>query len=322
MTSEPVVARRASTILAGFLNGMKTERNLPFLLPANCCPILPATFQLVDWPYELVDIDPEHLGLPSEAVLDRVRRGGVGGVLWVSAYGHIWKGLQEFSTRLKELDSAVLLVDDRCLARPSLEPRNPLADLEIYSSGYSKFVDLGEGGWGFLRDIGICRPLGGEYLSTSHDELVAEFRSAACGGKSFRMPNRTWLDERPASKPWSEYSSLLAEKALQATEHRLRIAEIYRNTLPRTIQLEPRCDDWRVNICVDRPALLLESLSLRGLFASRHYPCLAPAFGTAGAPNAERLAGRVVNLFNDFRFSEEMARTACETILEHLDRYP
>jgi hypothetical protein len=321
MNHERVAGRRASAILAGFLNGQRTSRRGPVLLPANCCPVLPATILLAGWEYEFVDIDPTHLGPSASQILRRVRDGEVGGVLWVHAFGYVWEGFPDFSSELKRIAPEVLLVDDRCLARPSFEPRNPLADLELYSTGYSKFVDLGEGGWGFLREAGGFAPLGYGFNETSLGEVVAQFRRSA-DDTPFELPNRSWLDEGPPSWGWDEYVSSIASAIPEATSHREWIARIYRSTLPESIQLKPHCDDWRVNILVDDPQRLLDDLSSNGLFASRHYPSLVPAFGSAQVPVARSIAARIVNLFNDRRFTDEMARDACRIILSHLDRSP
>ena len=42
-------------------------------------------------------------------------------------------------------------MNDRCLCRPHFGRTGAVAELELYSSGYSKFVDIGWGGWGLLR---------------------------------------------------------------------------------------------------------------------------------------------------------------------------
>jgi hypothetical protein len=56
---------------------------------------------------------------------------------------------------------------------------------------------------------------------------------------------------------------------------------------------------------------LWRSISSAGLFASRHYASLVGIFGSGIGVNSAALAGSILNLFNDFHYTVDMAeRTA------------
>lgn len=287
-----VFAARACSILYDLLLSQRDER--PFLMPANVCPDVPATFLEAGRAFELVDIAEPTLEMDSGACLDRIGQepGRYGGVLFVRPYGSE-RQADPFFRRLKELQPDLLLIDDKCLCRPDCVGAgvSSWADATLFSTGRVKHVDLGYGGFAHVR-----HPLG-------HSPRTR-------GG---------WLDLQAPRISWEEHRRLTLEELSRADEHKRRLNAVYADLLPPEIRMAPELQGWRFNVRVPDAGGLVERLFSAGLFASRHYASLGESFGQGRFPVAERLHGEVVNLFNDRHFDEERAERAARVVLRHLE---
>ncbi len=273
-----VTAYRASKILYNFLESNQERICAPFLIPANVCVDVPRTFDEAGVPYQYVDIDVQTLCMDEAYVLNHAIE--CSGVLMVHTYG-VECDFEEFYQQLREKNPNILLVDDRCLCMPSLEPDTYGADLVIYSMGDKKQVNLHKGAIGYIaKDVAY----------TNHE---------VCEGF---LTNEDWhLNE-------GELSAVMDA----AIAHKEKLNAIYRNALPKTIQLPEAYQHWRFNILVENKEEILKALFAEGLFASSHYKAL----GDQSTPIASNLANHVINLFNDEYFTEDQAVKSCEIINE------
>lgn len=273
-----VTAYRASKILYNFLKSNQERICAPFLIPANVCVDVPRTFDEAGVPYQYVDIDVQTLCLDEAYVLNHAME--CSGILMVHTYG-VEFGLENFYQHLRETNPNILIVDDRCLCMPSLEPDTYGADLVIYSMGDKKQINLHKGAIGYLA------------------EIVAYTNHEVCEGF---LTNEDWhLNE----------GELLAVMDA-AIAHKEKLNAIYRNALPKAIQLPEAYQHWRFNILVENKEEILKALFAEGLFASSHYKAL----GDQSTPIASNLANHVINLFNDEYFTEDQAVKSCEIINE------
>jgi dTDP-4-amino-4,6-dideoxygalactose transaminase len=278
-------ARRASAILYGLLRATADPR--PFLLPANVCPIVPETFVAAERAFELVDIDATTLAMDAPQTIERIRTNAFAGVLFVRPYGSE-RDPSALFTALHDVQPELLIIDDRCLCRPDVEGNtlSSSADVSLFSTGYAKFADLGEGGFAFLRD-------GVAFALTSDG------------------PN--WLDLGAPDVSWEEHKHRTIEAADASAAHKETLNAIYARTIPADVQLPQEFQQWRFNIRVPDSARLVDAAFAAGLFASRHYP--APG----NFPVAASLHAEIVNLFNDRYFTEAQARQMADLVRSHLD---
>lgn len=262
--------RRACAILYNVLRTRRDPR--PWLLPANICTSVPETFAAAEQPFEFVDIDETSLEIDP-----RLPDSGMAGVLFARVYGSDGDRTPVFE-RLKRAQPDLFLVDDKCLCRPDVEGASlsPLADLTLFSTGYAKYVDLGEGGF-------------------------AHAASSIAYDRHLPPPATTWEEHRD--------HTLAAREA--ADRHKRALNDIYEQALPREIQMPAALQQWRFNILVPSSEQLVAAIFDAGLFASRHYVPLGDGF-----PVARRLQERVVNLFNDRYFDEERARRVADIVLQ------
>lgn len=311
-----VHAARASTILYGLLVNRHDAR--PWLLPANICPIIPTTFLKAQVPFSFVDISPQTLHMDLGQAEARIRKGGFGGLLYAHTYGET-STPQDFFHSIKETSPDLLIIDDRCLCVPDTTPDAASnADVQLYSTGYAKLVELDMGGYAFLDDNIAYHPVHLNFNPSDHDRIEASYKYAIMHRQSFVYEDRDWLDARTPLWDWPEYKARIESKLASSLEHRQSINTVYAVLLPEEIQLPDAYQCWRFNVRVKNKQTILDAIFSAGLFASSHYASLAGIMSDENAPHAEALADQVINLFNDNHFSLHQAERVCNTILRNL----
>jgi len=311
-----VQAPRASAILYNLLKSRGDS--LPWLLPANICPIVPITFLKAKVPFEFADISARtlHMDLDQADALIKTRK--FGGLLYAHTYGEV-STPNEFFRRIKQMGEAVLVVDDRCLCVPDLEfDVDNLADVQLYSTGYAKIVDLGFGGYAFLKDELDYQPVRLRFDPRAHDRLERDYKLAIKNGAVFEYRDCDWLQIEAGLTPWQEYCLQIEKAFALSMVQRSRLNTIYAQRLPPEIQLPGDYQTWRFNIRVKGKSRVLDAIFNAGLFASSHYASLAGIMTGGKCPQAESLYSEVINLFNDHHFDEEGAERICEIIGENI----
>lgn len=311
--------QRASTILYNFL--VANHFSGKFLLPANICPIVPLTFHKARVTVEFVDISPGTLAIDEESVTGILNKRILefDGLLFVHTYGDP-APYSDFFSYLKEKYPALAIIDDRCLCMPEFsEPDFDLADLTLYSTGYSKMIDAGVGGFGFVHPKRQYHSHRLKFERNDLTQLEADYKSAIAHRTPFKYRDSHWLDTHILNDPEGLISAINTRKD-EVIAHKNQLNAIYSGGLPSSIQLDPRFQMWRFSILVPQKEKLLETLFNQGSFASSHYASLGGIFGEGSFPQAERLHSSVVNLFNDHHYSLEQANRTVEIINRHLDR--
>lgn len=311
-----VQAPRASAILYHLLSSQHAER--AWLLPANICPIVPITFLKAGVPFEWVDISAETLHMDLGQAEALVGSGRFAGLLYAHTYGEP-STPNDFFTSIKNLAPELLIVDDRCLCVPGLEIESGnMADVQLFSSGYAKIVELGFGGYAFLRDHVEYRPQRLPFDPQHRDMLERSYKIAINQNKQFVYEDSNWLETDADIPAWSDYKQDIRLKLPESLAQRGRINEIYSRRLPLEIQLPIAYQTWRFQARIRNRDAVLAGIFASGLFASAHYASLAGIIGSGHAPQAEALANEVINLFNDHHFTIDQAEQACQIILENL----
>jgi hypothetical protein len=309
-----IQAPRASAILYNILVGLADLR--PWLLPANICPIVPITFLKAQVPFEFVDISSSTFHMDLAQAEDSIKRRKFGGLLYAHTYGEPSTPLDFFSA-IKSLAPELLVVDDRCLCVPDLEPLHP-ADVVLYSTGYAKIAELNFGGYAFLRDdleyCSVSLPFNPEH----HTEIEKFYKQAIQKSEKFIYQDSDWLQIDPPFPAWYDYSLQVEAKRSASLTCRELLNRIYALRLPKEIQLPQDYQVWRFNIRVRNKPQILNAIFNAGLFASSHYASMAGIMADGFAPHAESLADEVINLFNDEHFDEEKAQKTCDVILRNL----
>jgi len=307
-------AVRASAILYNLLTARRDRR--PWLMPANICPIVPVTFFKARMPFEFVDISEITLNMDLDLTSEKLAAGTYGGILYAHTYGEDSTPNEFFSgAKMKQQD--LLLVDDRCLCVPDLDPvPSNCADVMLYSTGYAKIAELKNGGYAFLKEGVPYAHAQVPYDPIQLYDLEKSYKSAIAAQKMYQYRESNWLDTSLNLPSWYYYRQQIERRLNETIAHRSELNRIYSASLPEEIQLPEKFQNWRFNLRVDHQSKILEAIFGAGLFASKHYADLTRIMATGEAPHASRLAGQVVNLFNDHHFSQAQAESVCRIIME------
>ena len=184
-----------------------------------------------------------------------------------------------FFQKVKDINSAIVIVDDKCLCMPDLHVAESIADLVLYATGAKKMINLGGGAIGYVAN------------KWEYDEIEVE-------------PNAYLNNER-----WLLDTKQLYMKMDAMIAHKEKLNAIYRQMLPSAIQLPDAYQHWRFNILTDKKDEILKALFAEGLFASSHYKSLSK-----DCTIAHNLHNYVINLFNDQYYTEEQVIRTCEII--------
>ena len=309
-----VQAARASSIIYSMLMSLHHKR--PWLLPANICPIVPIIFLKAGMPFQLVDISDTTLHIDLDQVADYVKTRKFGGLLYAHTYGEASTPNEYFST-IKDIAPELLVIDDRCLCIPEVafDVYNK-ADVQLFSTGYAKIVELNFGGYAFLNEQVDYQPVHLPYNPRHHETIERSYKDAINKQEKFVYEDNNWLETEADMPFWMDYQQKIETNLGPSLEHRELLNSIYAQRLPEETQLPRRYQTWRFNIRLKNKQYFLNEIFSSGLFASSHYASLAAIMDDSHAPHAENLASHVINLFNDHHFTASQAERICEIISE------
>lgn len=314
-----VVEHRASIILYNLLRSINNDK--VFLVPANACPVVICTFLKAQRKFELVDISGDTLCMDEDMIFQKLQKtpDKYAGIIFVRTYGTMACFEGTFK-KIKLLNPEMILIDDRCLTIPQFELKeNSNADVVLFSTGYSKYADIGWGGFAFLNNGRLNYQKNQlPYNAGDLNVLNNSLREAMSAGKKLEYNDNAWLGDTQAKIEFNAYKELVESALVGVHKIKNKLNDIYSRMLPKEIQLKREYQSWRFNILVDRKEELLGKIFKQGLFASSHYSPMIKIFQGAPAVNAECLHNKIVNLFNDFHFDEEKAEKACVIINKHL----
>lgn len=305
---------RASLILYKFLRS--NYRGRKYLLPVNICPIVPAVFHKAKVGFDYIDIDENHLCIDRETVLRIIsqKNHNYEGVFFVRTYGHTGS-FEKFFNEIKSKDEKVIIIDDRCLSIPQFVEPTTIADVVLYSTGYSKFVDIGWGGFAFIKNNYQYKSINIPYNPLAYESLIADFKLMYDKQTTLQYRDSDWLGSQIDLPTFDDYQSLVMSKIPEVINTRTAINQIYRSQLPLDIQLQPCFENWRFNIRIPEGRdLIIKAIFDKKLFCSKHYIPLAPAHRLTTTPIAKKLGSEVINLFNDFRYDVTRAAETAEII--------
>ncbi len=311
-------ANRALGILSSFLR--ENEHVTTWLLPANICFSVPFTFLSLGRHIEFYDFDP--FANTVYAALSK-HYSTQTGVLLLNHYGLPYD--DEVISTIKQY--AALLIVDACLSPPSLLPLQDLkADLTLYSTGKGKVIELGYGAFGHvkspLRNQSVpCHCP--ESLSTAYTQMETYWKSVLNGTPfdSKAVFTADWIDEGNQLVTSSNSYLQTIEKNLECTLlHKSKLNALYSSEIDPDFHWHPSGNDWRFNILVDDPKLVIQEIFSVNLFASQHYANAAAYISNnRDLKNADLVERHMVNLFNSPNVTQSFAQQ-CADIISRLIR--
>lgn len=304
-------ANRASALLYRFIKGVEGF----FLLPANICPIVPLTFLAAGVKFRLVDINPNTLCIDENTCLKFLQdnRADCAGICFVRTYGFVYD-TTSFFRKLHSMKDEFLIIDDRCLCTPELERTDAYgADMILFSTGYAKLLELGYGGYCFVKSRVL--PLYTLYFSGIDIESL--YKESFNKGEKLKEIPIGWLDLSALQEKDIEYFYKIEKYRDEILNHKKNINMVYMESLPQGIQLDANYQNWRFNIRLDKlcKRKIMTKLFEEHLFASSHYQPVGTLFGLEETfYMSDDIHATIINLFNDHYFTEEMALKTCKII--------
>jgi len=306
---------RASTILFSFL--LKNKGDGMWMIPVNICHLIPACFIKVDCPFEIIDVSKRTLDIDQDIVLDKLKKNPnkYSGILTVRNFGEE-KGPKLFYRKIKKQAPHVKIIDDACLGYPDFNSQLPQeVNLELYSTGYSKAVDIGYGGFGKIHDDDSLENITDlnydeKSLVKMNQHYIDAMNDSTHILKEYFKSN--WLNSESINVKM--YEEEVNEFFPKAVLHKTRLNKIYDDLLLPKFKEKRLSANWRYNLRLANPDFILEKINQEGLFASQHYYPLNKVFTNALCPEWETAFHFMLNLFNDFRFNEEKAKSCCKII--------
>ena len=313
-----ITKSRAQSILYEYADSF-FDRKKKVLIPCNTCESVPLTYQMLKIPFEMVDADPGTMSLSLDLAEERLsrRREDYQGLHYVGNYG-IWQ--DALTERLRSIKAAygIRLVFDKCLCIPpeDVTAGSLYADLEVYSTGGRKCVDLQGGGFGITAADSLFQWRSRSFEADADDYKRMKSIMQNTPEQWRQCAHLRWLENRPLEDR-EQYFSELREKRKSVIAHKRSLNRIYSEIIPEEFQVGEYANDWRFQVRLGNRDEVLGLIFENGLFASNHYRAWGNgAFTDAVFPVAERIRRQILNLFNDFYFSEEQAVQAAEIVRE------
>lgn len=289
-----------------------------FIIPANCCHVVPFAFLKAGVEFDLFDISPVTLCLELDPVLEAIKKDAreIGGIIFIRTYGTP-NNINDQLQHLRYERTDLLIFDDNCLGIPDFESPVTPAEVVLYSTDYAKFIDLGGGGFAHIKDElkYIRTPL--PYDPVALESNTQAIREALELGVESKYIDSDWLATSASESGFDVYRRKLLDAIPAMKEHKRLLNGIYRAAVPQEQQLPDEFQNWRFSILTSDKEVLLKDIFAAKLFASSHYASMGVIFGKGHFPVAEKLHANVVNLFNDYHYTEEMAIRTAEIVHRH-----
>lgn len=316
------VEQRASTVLYKFL--VSNCQGYHFLIPANVCSIVPLTFLKAGIDFSFIDIDlTTHAGSFNEYIRSiRLCISKNIGIFFVNAYG-AHQDTKEFYKKIKLLAPKSIIIEDNCLCIPETQRELPLdnVELEFYSTGYSKYVHMPiGGGFGLIRDGLHYNDFIECFNVDGYSEQQNKIKVCRKSEELFVYNENNWLPSQSViSEDYTieDYINEVRQMVIKSREHKQVINDLYNHTLPEDIKVGMDYNNWRYMLLFPTQSIrdkIMEALFDAQLFASPHYQSAAYLFKRVRCPNTEYEAKRLLNLFNEKRYTKSMAIKTADII--------
>ena len=273
-----VRSHRASQILKDFLisNGV----NHHWLIPRNICPIVLKVFKTQRIRFSLIDIYENGL-----INLDKIENKNVDyGLLFVEAYGQKVNTNNLFE-EFKINNPESIIIKDKCLSIPEVSVNGTFdnhSDLILYSTGYSKFLDLKQGGYAFYNSKFNIK----QFLDIDSDTFKNRY-------------NNYTIKIR-----WKDISlEQIQNLTVKEQKHKIR-----RNKIIENILIKDKIDSkliskvWRYTVLTNNMKFLEKVLSKKKILFGHNYPCMLHLKTDIESCVACNHQKKIINIFNDFRF--------------------
>lgn len=320
-----IIRNRAQAVLYEYAKQF-LERGKTILIPCNTCESIPLAYQKIGIPFEMIDINETSMSMDLEEVERKIKQTPkqYQAIHYVYNYGIFNSEEQEKLLKLKHF-YGIKVIEDKCLCMPEFsfnDARKIESDIELYSTGHCKCVDVGKGGYAYINE---------DYASEwCFCEVTFDIGALRQLKEGFKRKEVNW--QYLSSLDWLEnflikeeevYIDAVKKKYMYIAEKKKRMNDIYRSIIPDKLCMPEKCHAWRFQVLLANAEEVIERIfHTEGLFASHHYRAWGRGiFSNEYFPKAKCLEEHVVNLFNDEYYDEEKAVNTAEIIRKYGEVY-
>ena len=288
-------------------------------LPANICSSVPMMYQKAGIPIQMMDISPDSLTMDIKRVKSILESGysDFQAVHYVYSYGAYIdedvSGLREISDKF-----GIKIIADKCLCIPDIDFDTHVCqfDMEVYSTGHCKSLDIDYGGFAYVKDK----------LSHRWQENGLEFEKKALMEVNGDLENDNYQPDKWKKLNWLDgggvdtalYQKQIKDRYDEVIKKKSALNEIYKSIIPKCFQVGDKYNDWRFNCRLSNAEEIVKKIFEAGFFASRHYRAWGDGFFSSNSfPVAKRCHNTIVNLFNDKYFDEYKAEQTAIIVKKH-----
>ena len=298
-----VTGFRASSVLYSWLICNHIEGTV--ILPANICETVPATYLKSGLKIKLCDIDKRNFDI-SEEIIKNTLNEDVKIIHFNHTYGRKDKDQDVLINNIKKEYPQIIIVDDRCLCEPDLDYKGTSADMILYSTGHTKVVNIGKGGFAYISDKWDYIEQVEQYSNKADmmfDKHIKECHKII-RSVDLNIMKSQWINF-DLGMSTDEYINKLHDALPKAIEHKRIINEIYSEL---ECSLGDNYNIWRFQLFLNNPIECRYALFRNGLFCNNHFMSLGNGyFSDVTTENCNYLYTHILNLFNDFCYTEEQA---------------
>ena len=300
-----VIGKRASSVLYRWL--LSNHISGKVLIPANICESVPATYKKAGCEIVFGDIMAGTWIMEEQQIRECMNKQDIQLIHLNHTYGVDGTSVRDTIKFIKDAFPDIVLVEDCCLGVPLLEkPSKELVDVKLYSTGHTKVVNIGWGGFAYIQDKWNYEDITEMYCK--QDEILFDNHVKYCHKENCKADwsvfGSHWIDFQ-IDMDKDSYFECLKEQLKKVKKHKNKLNEVYRN-IPGS--MPEGYHNWRYQLLVENQKECMEALFQNGLFCSNHYMSLGNGyFDKYSAINCDYLYRHVINLFNDFCYTEEQA---------------
>ncbi len=320
-----IVENRASYILFNILRS--AARKGRWIIPSNCCGIIPAVFYKSGTLFETCDITHNNFCIDLQYVSDKIHQNPdeYAGVLFIYTYG-VELDIQTAIIAFKEEHPSVMFIEDKCLCKPAFsENKVAISDVMLFSTGYAKYTDAGSGGYAFVSSSLSYERHELAYEPEAESNLGKKMKEAINGGERLSPATFTgnWLSGFNPIENQREYFDKIKTLTRISEQRKNEINNVYSSLLSADYCMPGEFNHWRFNIIVNEPEKLINDIVNARLFASRHYCPIDKYISTIShhSQTADWLYGHVINLFNDKYYSPDQAEMTSNLVKKHVAKF-
>jgi dTDP-4-amino-4,6-dideoxygalactose transaminase len=159
-----------------------------------------------------------------------------------------------------------------------------------------------------------------ENLCIDRNKVLEKIKNENISGVLFAHTFGIELDMENKYTKFEDYKQAIEEQIVIVKEHKEKLNKIYMENIPQEFHLGERFNTWRFSILSDKKDTILQEIFKHNLFASSHYKEVDYLFSDTiiHNSNANKISSQIVNLFNDLRFTQDMAFEVSKIVRKNL----